>query len=213
MSTRSLTIMLIATNLAMTPAVLAQSPGAEPVTGAQTPSHSQPAAEKPRSNADEKLDFQGDTALWTVAIRPDKTADFERVLAKLRQALTSSKDPLRRRQAAGWKVVRLTTPLPDGNVGYLHLINPAVPEADYSVMRTLYDELPDERQALYELYRGAFAGNIALAVGNVVVDLDEATPPSGSATPSSPTSPTASAILPAPSSSAPGPPASPVSPR
>jgi hypothetical protein len=41
-------------------------------------------------------------------------------------------------------------------------------------MQILYDEFPDERQALYELYRGAFAQNLALAVGDVAVDMSEA---------------------------------------
>jgi hypothetical protein len=113
-----------------------------------------------------------------VAIKPDKTADFEQIMMKLRHALMNSDDPQRQRQAAGWKVVRLATPLPGGNVGYLHLLQPVVPGADYSVMRTLYDELPDERQALYEQYRGAFAGNIALAVGNVAIDLGAQAPAS-----------------------------------
>ena len=31
--------------------------------------------------------IDGDAALWTVAIRPDKTQDFERVMTKLRDAL------------------------------------------------------------------------------------------------------------------------------
>jgi hypothetical protein len=35
----------------------------------------------------------------------------------------------------------------------------------------LYDEFPEERQALYDLYRGAFANSLAMAAGNVVVDM------------------------------------------
>jgi hypothetical protein len=48
-----------------------------------------------------------------------------------------------------------------------------VPNADYTVMQILYDELPDERQTLYELYRSAFANNLALAVGDVAVDMSQ----------------------------------------
>ena len=29
--------------------------------------------------AHQKLTFDGDTALWTMAIKPDKTADFEQI--------------------------------------------------------------------------------------------------------------------------------------
>lgn len=117
----------------------------------------------------------GDIALWTVAIKPDKTADFERVLSKLRTALANSSDPTRRKQAAGWKVMKIGKPMPDGLIAYVHVISPVVAGADYAVLQTLYDELPKERQELYELYRGAFAQNLALSAGTVV--MDGGTPP------------------------------------
>jgi hypothetical protein len=115
-----------------------------------------------------KLTFEGDTALWTVAIKPDKTADFEKIVAKLHEGLNKSDKPERKQQAAGWKVMKLAKPLPDGNIAYVHIINPVVPGADYTVMQALYELWPDERQALYEMYRGAFAQNLSLAVGNMV---------------------------------------------
>lgn len=88
-------------------------------------------------------------------------------------------------------------PLPDGNIPYVHVVNPVVPGADYTVMQILYDAFPDERQMLYELYRGAFASNLALATGNVVVDLG--TPaPSVTPTPATPGVPTASPTPPTP---------------
>ena len=36
-----------------------------------------------RAQEAQKLTFDGDTALWTVAIKPDKTADFEMSAARL----------------------------------------------------------------------------------------------------------------------------------
>lgn len=119
----------------------------------------------------QKLTFEGDSALWTVEIKADKTADFESVMAKLREGLMKSEKPERRRQANGWKIIKLSTPMPDGNVAYVHVVNPVVPGADYTVMQTLYDEFPDERQKLYELYRGAFAKNVSLVTGNVAIDM------------------------------------------
>jgi hypothetical protein len=119
----------------------------------------------------QKLTFTGDLALWTVAIKPDKTADFERIMARVREALSKSPDTLRQRQAAGWKVMKIEKPLPDGNIAYVHVINPVVPDADYTVMQILYDAFPEERQALYDSYRGAFAANLSLATGRVAVDL------------------------------------------
>jgi len=114
--------------------------------------------------------MSGDMALWTVAIKPDKTADFERVLAKLRTALANSSDPARRKQAAGWKVMKIGKPMPDGHIAYVHVVSPVVAGADYAVLQTLYDELPKERQEVYELYRGAFAHNLALSAGTIVMD-------------------------------------------
>jgi hypothetical protein len=128
-----------------------------------------------KTAASDKLAFAGEAALFTVAIRPDKTADFERVLARLREALLASDNPERRQQAQGWTVLRLTTPLPDGNVAYVHDLRPVVPGADYSIMR-IYDAFPDERQALYELYRGAFVRGVALATGRVTMDVRGVTP-------------------------------------
>jgi hypothetical protein len=74
----------------------------------------------------------------------------------------------------------------------VHVVNPVVPGVDYTVMRILYDAFPDERQMLYELYRSAFASNLALATGNVVVDLGMhapgVTPAPATQTPAAPTS-------------------------
>jgi hypothetical protein len=207
------------------PALIAQASPAQPEHAAVPPAaqqQPQPQSSQPQSPqpsqtqqpspaAESKLTFEADTALWTVAIRPDKTADFERVMQRLREALMKSDDPARRRQGEGWKVVKLSMPLPDGNIGYVHVINPVVPGADYTVMQILYDAFPDERQMLYELYRGAFASNLALATGNVVVDLGMhapgATPPPtpGPATPAAPPTP-------APTPSAPNAPTPPTPP-
>jgi hypothetical protein len=148
----------------------------------------QQAADKHDSS--DKFTLDGQAALWTVAIKADKTTDFERVLARLRQALLMSDKPERRQQAQGWTVLRLMTPLPDGNVAYVHDVRPVVPGADYSVMRILYDAFPDERQALYEVYRGAFVKNVALATGNVVMDTQAVTTPDTATSVASPASPT-----------------------
>jgi hypothetical protein len=153
-----------------------------------------------KTEARTKFTLDGQAALWTVAIKPDKTGDFERVLARLRQALLMSDKAERRQQAQGWTVLRLMTPLPDGNVAYVHDVRPVVPGADYSVMRILYDAFPDERQTLYELYRGAFVKNVALATGDVVMDTRGVTSPDRAASSTPPTSP----APPVPATAAPG---------
>lgn len=128
------------------------------------------AAAQTAAGAAHPFTVSGDIALWTVAIKPDKTADFERVLSKLRTALANSSNPTRRKQAVGWKVMKIGKPMPDGNIAYVHVISPVVADADYAILQTLYDELPKERQEVYELYRGAFAQNLALSAGSLVMD-------------------------------------------
>ena len=78
------------------------------------------------------LTFDGDTAILTVAIKPDKTADFEQIMKDVSAALMKSEKPERKQQAAGWKVVKSATPMKDGNVVYMHMINPVVKGADYT---------------------------------------------------------------------------------
>ena len=79
--------------------------------------------------------------------------------------------------------MRVANPLPDGTIAYVHIINPVVPGADYTIMQALYDEFPDERQALYDLYRGAFAKNLSLASGTIALDLSAPGPASGPPSP------------------------------
>ena len=136
--------------------------------------HAQAPAAQEQTAQSSKFTLNGELALWTVAIRPDKTADFEKIMTRLHDALTTSTDPARQKQAAGWKVMKLEKPLPDGNIAYVHVINP-VPGADYTVMQILYDAYPNERQQLYDMYRAAFAQNLSLAAGNVVVDMSKPT--------------------------------------
>ena len=128
----------------------------------------QPAQQAP------KLTFDGDIALWSVSIKADKTADFEQVIAKLKEALQKSDKPEAKQQAAGWKVMRGVKD-PQGNVIYTHVINPVVPGADYSVMEIIYGSFPDPmvRQQMYDLYRGSFAANLGANVGHVIADLSK----------------------------------------
>src|SRR5687768_17673766 len=74
------------------------------------------AQDPPKSNA---LTFDGDTAILTVAIKPDKTADFEQIMKDVSAALMKSEKPERKQQAAGWKIVKSATPMKDGNVVYM----------------------------------------------------------------------------------------------
>ena len=113
--------------------------------------------------------------MWPLSIYEfDKEPVNAQVMGKMKAALLQSDDPNAREQAAGWQVMKLEKPLPDGNLADGHVIRPVVPGADYAVMQTLYDAFPDERQALYELSRGAFVQNPSLVTGHIVLDMSKA---------------------------------------
>lgn len=105
------------------------------------------------------FELDGGLVFWT--IRPDKTADFESVMAKLKEALLKSEDPARKQLATGWKVYKVQEPAPQGNVFYLFLVEPAVKGADYSsaaILKILYDTYPAEAQDLYKKLTDATVG-------------------------------------------------------
>jgi hypothetical protein len=124
--------------------------------------------------APQKFMMEGDLAIWSVSIRPDKTADYEQILAKVKEALTKSQAPEAKQQLAGWKVVKAAKPMPDGNILYQHVIQP-VAGADYNILQVLYATFtdPTEQKTLYDLYRGAFVGNLGISSGTVVADLSK----------------------------------------
>jgi hypothetical protein len=121
------------------------------------------------------LTFDGDTAILTVAIKPDKTAEFEQIMSDVRAALMKSEKPERKQQAAGWKVVKSATPMKDGTVVYMHLINPVVKGADYTILAILYEANPDPaaQRAIFEKYRDAFAASLGGGAFTTVVDLSK----------------------------------------
>lgn len=84
-------------------------------------------------------------------VKQDKTADFEAVMAKLKEALQKSDKPGRKEQAAGWKLYKSPDPA-GGNVLYVFFLDPAVKDADYTVTNILNEVFPTEVQALYKQY-------------------------------------------------------------
>ena len=55
------------------------------------------------------LTFDGDIALWSIAVLPGRTADFEMVMARVKEALMKSDMPQRQQQAAEEAKIRLST--------------------------------------------------------------------------------------------------------
>jgi hypothetical protein len=101
--------------------------------------------------------FASDGGMVLNFVKPDKTADFEAVIAKLKEALQKSTKPERKQQAASWKVFKSPEPAAGGNVLYVFLIDPSVKGADYTVSTILAEGFPSEVQTLYKQYADSYA--------------------------------------------------------
>jgi hypothetical protein len=113
--------------------------------------------------------------LWAFAVNADKTADYEQVLAKLKEALTKSEKPESKQQLAGWKIMKSKDAQPSGEAVYIHVISPVVPEADYSITNIVYDVFKDpaEQKAFFDTYRGSVKAALFLIQGPNVADFSK----------------------------------------
>ncbi len=101
--------------------------------------------------------FTGDGGVILNFVKADKTADFEMVLGKLKEALTKSEKPERKTQAAGWKVFKAAEPGPGGAAIYVFVMDPVAKGAEYSVGNILVEGFGAEGQTLYKTYSDAYA--------------------------------------------------------
>ena len=115
--------------------------------------------------------FASDGGMVLNFIKPDKTADFEAVIAKLKEALAKSAKPERKQQATSWKVFKSPDPAAGGNVLYVFVIDPSVKGADYTVSNILAEAFPTEVQALYKQYAEAYASGQNFVNLTLVSDL------------------------------------------
>jgi hypothetical protein len=122
-----------------------------PPSGQQPPAQSgqtaQSAAPSPRS-------FSSDAGMFFNNVKPDKTADFEMVMGRVKEALAKNPDPVRKQQAASWKIYKAVepgAPLPEGGraVLYIFVMDPSVKNADYTITKILAEAFPSEVQDLY----------------------------------------------------------------
>ena len=102
--------------------------------------------------------FASDAGMVLNFIKADKTADFEAVVAKLKEALQKSEKPERKQQTASWKVFKSPEPAAGGNALYVFIIDPSVKGADYTVSNILAESFPAEQvNTLYKQYAEAYA--------------------------------------------------------
>ena len=133
------------------------------------------AAGGQQQSAPNKTTFMGDAVIQAFSVNPDKTADYDKVIGQLKEALAKSTNPQAKQQAAGWKVYRNATPNPDGSIVYVHVIDPVVKDADYSILNNIYDMVkdPTEQRAVYDMYRAALKQPLFVIQGQLTADLSK----------------------------------------
>ena len=100
--------------------------------------------------------LEGDAAVITILIKPDKTADFDSVLAKYKEAMEKNENATRKQQLAGMKFFKGAA-TPQG-VPYIIVVDPVVKGEEYDITRIITEVFPTEVQALYQKYKDSFAG-------------------------------------------------------
>ena len=100
--------------------------------------------------------FTSDGGMIFNKIRPDKTADFEAVMARVKEALAKSDNPKRKQMALTWRVFKGLEAGPGGNYVYIFWFDPPVKDEDYSITTILGEAFPNELQDLWSKFTGSF---------------------------------------------------------
>jgi len=108
-------------------------------------------------------EFGPDGGFTLFFVKPDKVADFEGVMAKLKEALQKSEKPERKQQATGWKLFKSSDPAAAGAPGalYIFVIDPAVKGADYTIGNILFEAFPKEAAEIYKTFAGSLAQGLS----------------------------------------------------
>jgi hypothetical protein len=98
------------------------------------------------------------------AIRPERVADFEKVIGYLQAALSSSPNATVRAQGQGWRVLKASEAGPNGSVLYVFLLDPTVAGAEYGLGRIFAEAYPDQTklQEIWKLYTDSLASGGSL---------------------------------------------------
>jgi hypothetical protein len=103
------------------------------------------------------LTMEGDATVMIVLIKPDKTADFEAVIAKYKEALEKNDKAARKEQLAGLKIYKSPTAM-GGNTAYIFNIDPVVKGEEYDITRVINEVFPSEVTDYFNKYKDAYAG-------------------------------------------------------
>jgi hypothetical protein len=112
------------------------------------------------------LPLEGDAVVITMLIKADKTADFESVIAKYKEAMEKSEKATRKQQLAGIKFFK-SPQMAQGNAVYIIYVDPVVPNEEYDISRVIAEVFPVEVQEIFEKYKDSFAGRAITSLNKV----------------------------------------------
>jgi hypothetical protein len=147
--------------LALSPAVLFAQAPAQPAAG-QAPAQPAGQAAAPAQPAAPKLTFKTNSGMLLVQVKPDQTAAFEEMMAKLRSGTASATDE-KVKQQASVRVYKSSEPGAGGNAFYVLLYDPATPGAEYNWLTVINSTMTPEQQrdpATRDMYT-KWAGSVA----------------------------------------------------
>lgn len=124
------------------------------------------AAQQPAAPAPPKVSFASAAGILLVQIKPDQTAVFEEMVAKLKAGLAKTEDATLKQQAAGFKVYKAAEPF-GANALYVVMIEPTAPGAEYELFAMLQKVMtPEELRApemaeMWKKFIGAFGAGLS----------------------------------------------------
>jgi hypothetical protein len=142
-------------------AAFAQPPTSPPPPSAAQDAQRPPDPARQATPAPNPWTFSGDAGLIIIFVKPDRAADFEVALARVKETLLNSEKAERREQAAGWKVFKARETGPAASVIYVSVMDPIVKNADYSLGALLGEggaaaADADPKTSIYAKYLDAF---------------------------------------------------------
>jgi hypothetical protein len=186
---RALALFSFVTALAAAPAAAGQSAAPQsqtrPPAGQATPpgqpppgapgAAGQPTAPPPPAVPASRK-FTSDGGVIFNVIKPDKTADFEAVMSRVKEALAKSDNPKRKQMALSWRVFKGLESGPGGNYVYVFWFDPPVKDEDYQITTILGEAFPNELQDLWAKFTQCFVSGQTMLNLQQVVNMSPSAP-------------------------------------
>ena len=87
-------------------------------------------------------------------VKTGRTADFEAVLERVKEALLKAQSPMMKQQALNWRIYKSAEPATDSTV-FVFAFDPAITTATYDPLLLLAQVRPAEAQPLYDRMKDA----------------------------------------------------------